>query len=401
MKKCGNLDSALATQMAEQRAEDANFSRTPGFFGNYGSCADADASPALRVAIPRMGTPWPTLPSPDEDSGPQNMQQVDPIEVAYREAVQRARGVKASLSGMPPPRPHGPYGVPMAREVSLYKGLPNGWQYRHPDYASAHAEFMKAKGQSYVQEDDPGVRVTRPRVPSILPLWGPEHFMQEYPAQETNTANMLSMSSMSQQEVEDNASLHYLLLNHPPSSLIDFKEEPQSFGQQIDPMLLHLSAGCASQSSSNIEADQSSNQGANANNPSLSVPMSLKRAAAPQRLELDFSTGKAFTAYRNPLRDADATPDSPLMDINWDQAVNPSPTESDGSSSGGSQLSLFVVPPMSATTTVSPANSALRTPVDEFASETNEGEIIGEKGKVKIEPVVIELSDGIEQVCGL
>jgi hypothetical protein len=225
--------------------------------------------------------------------------------------------------------------------------------------------------------------------------------MQEYPAQETNTANMLSMSSMSQQEVEDNASLHYLLLNHPPSSLIDFKEEPQSFGQQIDPMLLHLSAECASQSSSNTEADQSSNQGANANNISPSVPMSLKRAAAPQRLELDFSTGKAFTAYRNPLRDADATPDSPLMDINWDQAVNPSPTESDGSSSGGSQLSLFVVPPMSATTTVSPANSALRTPVDEFASETNEGEIIGEKGKVKVEPVVIELSDGIEQVCGL
>ncbi|TEB33665.1 hypothetical protein FA13DRAFT_1812302 [Coprinellus micaceus] len=31
------------------------------------------------------------------------------------------------------------YHQPMVREVSLYKGLPNGWQYRHDDFETAHA----------------------------------------------------------------------------------------------------------------------------------------------------------------------------------------------------------------------------------------------------------------------
>jgi hypothetical protein len=36
---------------------------------------------------------------------------------------------------------------PMVREVSLYKGLPNSWQYRHDDFLSAHTEFMENKWQ--------------------------------------------------------------------------------------------------------------------------------------------------------------------------------------------------------------------------------------------------------------
>jgi hypothetical protein len=36
---------------------------------------------------------------------------------------------------------------PMVHKVSLYKDLPNGWQYRHDDFLSAHTEFVETKRQ--------------------------------------------------------------------------------------------------------------------------------------------------------------------------------------------------------------------------------------------------------------
>jgi hypothetical protein len=189
-----------------------------------------------------------------------------------------------------------------------------------------------------------------------------------------------------------------MLLGHPQTPLVDFKEEPQPFSQRIDPSLLQFSTGSAAQTSSSTtstEADKTPNQAASANNANFSIPMSLKRAGAPPRLELDFMT------YRNALRDVDITPDSPLVGIDWDQGANPSPTRSDGeSSSGGSQLSAFAVPPlMSAASSVSPASSTLQTPVDELSSGTNEIDVMMKKaGQVKTETVEIELSDGMKEV---
>ena len=408
MKKCGNIDSALATQMAEHRADHANFSRITEFLANYTSSADTTASGSLpTLPSPGPNIKWPTFPG-EEYSGANNMQDVDPTEAAYREAVRRARNAKASLSTMATPHPRGPQSVPMFREVSLYKGLPNGWQYRHSDYASAHAEFMKSEDPSPVQDGDPSTQANRPRIPSVLPLWGPEHFMQEeFSVEETDfgrSANILipSLAKVSQQqdsEVQANASLRYMLLGHSQQPL-DFKEEPQPFDQQIDPLLLEHSPGATLSTSKTITTEAGFIQSAHADNANLSTPMSLRRAAVPPRL--DFSNQKFyFTTYRDNLREAGFTPDSPLTGIDWDQAIDPSPTGTDSpsSSSRGSQLSPFAMPPpMSATTSVSDAGSALRTPVDNFPNESKERDL---KGGVNVEPAEIELSEGIKQVCGL
>ncbi|TEB20853.1 hypothetical protein FA13DRAFT_1819935 [Coprinellus micaceus] len=81
------------------------------------------------------------------------------------------------------------YHQPMVREVSLYKGLPNGWQYRHDDFETAHAEFMDAKRQwdsspNMADVELSGFRESASaygnhqgaRVPDIAGLWGPDQF---------------------------------------------------------------------------------------------------------------------------------------------------------------------------------------------------------------------------------
>lgn len=79
--------------------------------------------------------------------------------------------------------------VPMVREVSLYKGLPNGWQYRHDDFESAHAEFMDSKrrwdssvssSSSHTQDAEYHqlgvISHDEPRIPDIAGFWGPDQF---------------------------------------------------------------------------------------------------------------------------------------------------------------------------------------------------------------------------------
>lgn len=396
MKKCGNIDSTLATQMVEQRADDAKLA--PDLFAGYGSYADnapSVTSSTFSVAGTTKSASWQTLPSTSGDS---NTDEDDPIEAAYREAVQRARTFKASLSAS---HSRGLQSLPMAREVSLYEGLPNGWQYRHIDYASAHAEFMKAKDSGFIQDGEPTPRVKRPRIPSILPLWSPEQFIQgEYPVQDIPPL----VDASQQQNLEDeNAPFQYLLLGRQQPTLFDFKDfkgDPQCFGEEIDPLLLQLPDSPPRSTSNTVSTEDKTNV-TDVDSTNHNVPMSLKRAAAPPRLEFSFTTEKAFTVYRNPLREADITPDSPLMGLTWDQPVS---SASDCSSRTSSRLSVFGTTPLSATTTVSSASSTLRTPVDEFPSGTNESDPMGlsmMKGSVKIEAAEIELSDGIKQACGL
>lgn len=61
----------------------------------------------------------------------------------------------------------------MSREVSLYKGLPNGWQY-FSDYPEAYTKFIKDKENLQPLESGPlgeyKSREKRPRVPSIAPM---------------------------------------------------------------------------------------------------------------------------------------------------------------------------------------------------------------------------------------
>ena len=55
--------------------------------------------------------------------------------------------------------------LPMSREVSLYQGLPNGWQF-YSDYATARTACIEMKKH---QLSHPG----RPRIPSIAPMMVP------------------------------------------------------------------------------------------------------------------------------------------------------------------------------------------------------------------------------------
>ncbi|KAF6749575.1 hypothetical protein DFP72DRAFT_818776, partial [Ephemerocybe angulata] len=67
--------------------------------------------------------------------------------------------------------------APMVREVSLYKGLPNGWQYRHDDFESAHAEFMDHKAQwDSPSSESNNFHTHHARIPDLAGFWGPEHF---------------------------------------------------------------------------------------------------------------------------------------------------------------------------------------------------------------------------------
>lgn len=63
--------------------------------------------------------------------------------------------------------------LPMSREVSLYQGLPNGWQL-NSDYDDAMEEFMHQRDDGILKDikRQPGTvqNRKRPRIPSIAPL---------------------------------------------------------------------------------------------------------------------------------------------------------------------------------------------------------------------------------------
>ncbi|CAA7262167.1 unnamed protein product [Cyclocybe aegerita] len=403
MKKCGNIDSAaLASQMAEPRAEEANLSPFRDFFPSYGPETTA---PSPTPSSPAPGIPWPTMGGPrDHPMSP--LLDNDPLEAAYREAILRARGMKPTLAGVGSPNYRGLQSVPMTREVSLYKGLPNGWQYRYNDYATAHAEFMKMKDLSVV-EDSHLPLAQRPRVPSILPLFGPDHFSDAGFGNNSDlgeSSNLMPslepISGSEHQQSDCEVSMQYMLMSQQQQQV-----KGEIFLHQIDPLLMQLSTSAGSHDKSDGPHPQmaedlfSGNLAASASLPSSS---SIKRAAAPPRLNLDFPSEKtlqALLAYREKAGD---TPDSPLMA--W-QPGNPSPTSSESSCS--SQLSAF---PTSATTNPTPTSSALPTPVDECDQGANSDERSGfmanvVKGKNKVEPEVepteAELSESIQVACGI
>ncbi|KAH7871188.1 uncharacterized protein C8R40DRAFT_1174883 [Lentinula edodes] len=62
-----------------------------------------------------------------------------------------------------------PQSLPMSREVSLFQGIPNGWQY-FTDYDVAHKDFVEHKDEVMSQQLKPPAHQKRPRIPSIAPL---------------------------------------------------------------------------------------------------------------------------------------------------------------------------------------------------------------------------------------
>lgn len=406
VKKCGNVDSTIASPVVVQQSQDTNVAMRSLFQDFYGAEVAATAS----SSNPTNGIPWPSLGSPRNNSLSSVLED-DPLEAAYREAILRGRELR-SLSDVGTSTPRSVRTFPMSREVSLYKGLPNGWQYRHNDYATAHAEFMKMRDLPL--EDDIsfesiiGPHTHRPRVPSIVPLWGPDQFPHpEFQnTQETGLGDSEHLSSLNhhtsgQMESHDHShssdiSLQYLLMASQQS-----EDRSQDYMHQIDPILLEMTNPGTSGMNEHVPEGNADNANLTSSDSFLSST-SLKRAAAPLHINLEFQTEKtfqAFLAYRDSLGEGNITPDSPFMNT-WHPG-NPSPASSDSSSSSQSQL---LSPFTSNSSSTTPGGSALTTPVDECGSQGG-SKIVDIKGKRRQDlleaSAALELSENIQAACGL
>jgi hypothetical protein len=266
--------------------------------------------------------------------------------------------------------------LPMSREVSLYQGLPNGWQF-HTDYATAHAAFTKSKEDPAL--GNPTIRENRPRIPSIAP-------MREMPNDISEsiifggTLPPLRTCNWDQQRGAPPfemlpSDLHHL--RGPPPAMPLPRD---TYVPAIDPVLLSLDPFGGFSPPSNCPGSSSSGQdspreAATPNapgsslagsfptyslNPSSRSVASIRRAAAPPSINLEsLSSQKTIDAFLAHRATAGISPDT--------SAPLTYPTESPPSSAGScsSRLSAF---PMTATSSISPANSILPTPVDEIAS---------------------------------
>ena len=391
MKRCGNsLDSSVFAQSTGYncKIEDMSVPALLEFHQNIYSQDQAIAASSSTMP----GIVWPSRRDSGSVAGGRILLEDDPLEAAYREAILRAKDMK-SRAGMPVTTQSGFQGVPMSREVSLYKGLPNGWQYRHSDYASAHAEFMQTR-DLLVQDSDP--RNPRPRVPSIAPLWGPNDYPQydNLNDVEPTEADILSLPPFGGQGCDPYLPLTY---NFSDSSLTTGGEG--EIIHQIDPALVGVSVATTYDQSEDTSITTGVTAGVNLTSTSTHPSSSsLKRAAAPLRLNLDaLPTDKSFQdlmAYHESqaLGEGDIRSDSPVM--NW-YPGNPSPASSFGSCV--SHLSYLASP----TSSLSAPTTALPTPVDEYGTE-DPGNFVKGKGKPTLEESTeMELNPSLDVVCGL
>jgi len=392
LKKSGNLDSSAVAQLNtyDSRIEDTNLPALREFYQNVYSQDQAVAASSSTMP----GISWPSMrDSGGAAIGPILLEDV-PLDAAYREAILRARDVKA-MAGITVANQRGLQSFPMSREVSLYKGLPNGWQFRHDDYASAHAEFMQTR---HLPVQDSDLRNPRPRVPSIAPLWGPN----DYPHPEFDNSNDVELTEADilppfcgqDGDPYPPMTMQYILLSQ--SQMLG-REGEREITHQIDPTLMAVSAAATHDSSEDTsimaEVPVGADPASGSSHPSSS---SIKRAAAPPRLNLDaLPTEKSFQAllaYRESLGEGNTSPNSPMM--NWHPG-NPSPASSFGSCV--SHLSYIASP----TDSLSPPTTALPTPVDEYGTDVP-GNFVKGKGKLTLpETTEMEPSSSIDVACGL
>lgn len=244
----------------------------------------------------------------------------------------------------------------MSREVSLYHGLPNGWQFR-TDYPTAHAEFMKRKNEGTLNPPDTELGKKRPRIPSVAPLIGPDYV----PHHDNISDEDLSLCTLS-------------AVRHPTRDGTSGALSPdfQSFRNQlqaafpIDPTLLAMACPLTNSPNNSVSASQQSSQllyseledkdHDNVDKPVLCPKRNsgIRPFATPPALDLaclnSVDAIEAFLTHRN------MSSHSQLCQTPLD-----SPTSSVGSSCS-SQLSEFST---MTTSCLSAVTSALPTPVDE------------------------------------
>lgn len=166
---------------------------------------------------------------------------------------------------------HGdPQSHSMSREVSLYKGLPNGWQF-HTDYPTAHADFLKDKDHRDIHVQR--ARDSRPRIPSIAPLLG---------------LNPHRYSNSGKENRNDAFDNRYELCS---SQSFGSAESSQWDSANIDPALLALSSSPSANRRPGLSDSSSSSSSIASIHQALAPPPSLSTSSFP-------SSSSLSTAHR-------------------------------------------------------------------------------------------------------
>jgi len=124
-------------------------------------------------------------------------------------------------------------GFPMIREVSLYNGLPDGWQYQNVEYGSAYADCVEYQRMAPLLPYDPSLGRTRPRIPDIAPLFKADfEDYVNFQAHEIYEGSFSLSNAVMSPQTQDYRS-------QPISPILEDDENGQL---PIDPLLVALSA---------------------------------------------------------------------------------------------------------------------------------------------------------------
>ncbi|KAF9463337.1 hypothetical protein BDZ94DRAFT_1259110 [Collybia nuda] len=360
MKKCGLSKDVQADSIVGE--EESALPALRDFLRNLGKSMPAE-NMRFDQQLPSLDLPSVPVPSTSTDlssisehSAEQTPQDLDASELLtvtdnlLNRYLNRSEPCEILVNPHAGPEPlrratTGLQSLPMSREVSLYQGLPNGWQY-YTDYATAHAEFTERRGDFPTSSSTP--RVRRPRIPSIAPM-GNVHSGSEIC--DHNGPSSLQPCGWDKQ---------YASPETPPVDIPPTFVDRPHYVPQIDPALLTLppfeNPGQGSPPGVIINSDHSSiGSSTESLNSQLRVATSIRRPVVPPPIDLEsLSSQKAIEAFL-----AHRATDGPSPD---DSVAYSTASPTSSTSSCSSRLSAF---PMTATSSVSPGNSVLPTPIDE------------------------------------
>ncbi|KAG6829228.1 hypothetical protein H0H92_005230 [Tricholoma furcatifolium] len=310
-KKCGMKETDTLT------AHTAKTLR--GYLRKFGAIGDSDDEQSERP--PNQAV----QPIASEPERPQEMSSIVPSESSR--PMDRFENLTA------PADLRAPQSAAMSREVSLYQGLPNGWQFRHSDFAAAQDEFMVSKNSTLMPSA--GARIGRPRVPSIAPM-------------------MRAISEPLQGQVQGQGQENHAFAAIP-SRLNESHVEVNLAPSPPRPVAQTLEAVPTSLGSSDTVSDSTSFEllpSPYSNSPKTltAVPATpITRAAAPSPLSLDIQalsspgTAQPFMNCHTPERNIPRPPNAMAANL---------------------ESPLYTLAMVAATESMSPPNTALPTPVD-------------------------------------
>ncbi|KAG6896063.1 hypothetical protein C0992_010596 [Termitomyces sp. T32_za158] len=292
---------------------------------------DSNAAKTLRQCLRNLGA----LDEPSEEDSEKprgSIFSLSPKKKRSTTHVKSSQPLNRLGNNTAPPRVNTPQSVSMSREVSLYQGLPNGWQFRYDNIAEAQEEFISNQKAADLSGSN---RLNgRPRVPSIAPM----------------------IRAFSEPLLSNNASLPVVeptsINGECPSS--PGKPEPLTLQfvpgspwlQEIAPRLSNAGAICSSFATPSPTSSPVKTRPI--------VPTSITRTAAPSSIDIQsLSSQKTIQTYLT-LRDNNGVTRSSDSPKPFGPLVSPANSKS------SSLYALAVI----ATESMSPVETALPTPMD-------------------------------------